>query len=297
MFVHENLPEGSDDYRSRPSVILLHGLGSSHAGTYMTNMALGFVRRGYRVFRVDLPGAGESFRETPMPPHGACSSVIRDAMQYISRSFDITQWYMAGVSLGGNILLRMLSDPEHRSRCSFEVLRAISVAPPIDLDAACRNIERGIHRLYANYFLRAIRRQIRERAKIWPQWQERLEKADFSSLRRVDDTVTAPLAGFRSAIEYYTAGSSRPWLKNLQTSVKLLVDRHDPIVPYFIFRDAEYSPSTEVIITDRGGHVGYLRRRPLEQRSKSLQRKSMERKFHRWGDTWIVDKLLDDACW
>ncbi len=297
MLMHENLPEGSDDYHSKPSVLLLHGLGSSHAGTYMTNMALGFVRRGFRVFRVDLPGAGDSYLETPLPPHGACSSIIRNAMQHVSDLYGIKQWYMAGVSLGGNILLRMLSDPNHQNACSFEVLRAIALAPPIDLDSSCRNIERGIHRLYANYFLRAIRKQIRERAKHWPQWKERLDVADFSSLRRLDDTVTAPLAGFQDAFDYYTSGSSKPFLKNLTTRTKILIDRHDPIVPYFIFRDAEFSPSTEVIVTNRGGHVGYLRRRPMAQRSKSLQRSGIDRKFHRWGDSWIVDTMIDDECW
>ena len=89
MLVHENSPEQPSD---RPAVLLLHGLGSSHAGTYMTNIAAGLVRKGYRVFRADLPGAGQSYLETPMPPHGACFDSIRNCLEDLSQSLGISDW-------------------------------------------------------------------------------------------------------------------------------------------------------------------------------------------------------------
>ncbi|MFM7931969.1 MAG: alpha/beta fold hydrolase, partial [Pirellula sp.] len=171
MLVHENSPENPSVSPDCPAVLLLHGLGSSHAGTYMTNIAQGLVRKGYRVFRADLPGAGHSYLETPMPPHGACYDSIRNCMEHLSQTLDINDWNLAGISLGGNILLRMLGDWKPGR---VQVHRAIAVAPPIDLDASCRNVEKGINRLYANYFLRALRKQSRLRGQRWRQWQQRL---------------------------------------------------------------------------------------------------------------------------
>jgi predicted alpha/beta-fold hydrolase len=171
-----------------------------------------------------------------------------------------------------------------------QIHRAIAVAPPIDLDASCKNVEKGINRLYANYFLRALRKQSRLRGQHWPQWQERLDQADYRSLRRFDNTVTAPLAGFKDSQEYYSAGSSIQWLNGIRAKVKILVDRHDPIVPYSLFPGANYSSTTELIVTDRGGHVGYLRK-------GSASGGSSPRRFERWADRWIVETLTDDSQW
>jgi len=279
MLVHENSPEQPSD---RPAVLLLHGLGSSHAGTYMTNIAAGLVRKGYRVFRADLPGAGQSYLETPMPPHGACFDSIRNCLEHLSQSLGISDWNLAGISLGGNILLRMLGDWKPGR---VKIHRAIALAPPIDLDASCRNVEKGINRLYASYFLRALRKQSQARGEHWPEWKKLLAQADYGSLRRFDDSVTAPLAGFKDSQDYYSTGSSINWLNRIKAPVKILVDRHDPIVPYRLFPNADYSPTTELIITDRGGHVGYLRKGDSPGA------------FERWADRWIVETLTDDHAW
>jgi predicted alpha/beta-fold hydrolase len=288
MLVHENSPETAQVSKELPAVMLLHGLGSSHAGTYMTNIAQGLVRKGYRVFRCDLPGAGKSYLETPVPPHGACFDAVRSALEHLSQSLNIKDWNIAGISLGGNILLRMLGDWRPGQ---VTIHRAIAVAPPIDLDASCRNVEKGINKFYANYFLRALRKQARLRCERWPRWKERLAQADYRTLRRFDNTVTAPLAGFKDSQEYYRVGSSIEWLSGIKPRVKILVDRHDPIVPYSIFPHANYSATTELIVTDRGGHVGYLRK------SSSSASSSSQRFFERWADRWIVDTLTDDSQW
>jgi predicted alpha/beta-fold hydrolase len=287
MLVHENAPESESVSGDLPAVLLLHGLGSSHAGTYMTNIAQGLVRKGYRVFRADLPGAGDSYLETPMPPHGACFAAVRNCLEHLSHKLDLRDWNLAGISLGGNILLRMLGDWQEGQ---VKIHRAIAVAPPIDLDASCKNVEKGINRLYASYFLRALRKQARLRGERWRQWQDRLAHADYRSLRRFDNTVTAPLAGFKDSLDYYTTGSSIHWLSRIKARVKILVDRHDPIVPYALFPKADYSPSTELIVTDKGGHVGYLR-------SGSSRRSNTSHRFERWADRWIVDTLTDHEQW
>jgi predicted alpha/beta-fold hydrolase len=135
---------------------------------------------------------------------------------------------LAGISLGGNILLRMLGDWKPGR---VKIHRAIALAPPIDLDASCRNVEKGINRLYASYFLRALRKQAQARGEHWPEWKKLLAQADYGSLRRFDDSVTAPLAGFKDSQDYYSTGSSINWLNRIKAPVKILVDRHDPIVP------------------------------------------------------------------
>ncbi len=285
MLIHENKPERADP--DRPAVLLLHGLGSSHAGTYMTSIAGALLAKGCRVFRADLPGAGPSYRTTSLPPHGACYDLVRDSLNWLSQQLSIPRWRMAGVSLGGNLLLKMLAesslDPT-RYPWSFEVDRAIAVAPPIDLAECCRNMEIGINRLYANYFLRALKKQANLRADLWPEWKKVLAGADYSTVRRFDDTVTSRLAGFRDADDYYDAGSSTSVLKHITIPTHILIDQHDPIVPAALFERTEYSPTTRLVRTHFGGHVGYLHR-------PSPTSSSSRKTWTRWADTWIADQL------
>jgi uncharacterized protein len=286
LLIHENRPATFDLSSSQAAVMLLHGLGSSHAGTFMTSLASRLVAQGHRVFRVDLPGAGRSYRTTPLPPHGACSPEIGLAFEYLSDTLEIGQWRAAGVSLGGNILLKFLSQMDQTSpHRNFEIVRAVAAAPPIDLAACADNMERGLRQIYARYFLRALRSQSIVRARIWPQWAERLSQASFKTIRQFDESMTAPLAGFRDASDYYEQGSSHSQLQQIRTPTVILVDQHDPIVPSSIFETVTFSESTKVVWTKRGGHVGYLHRPSrVDQSPRTL--------FHRWMDDWIVNELV-----
>ncbi|MFO0011228.1 MAG: YheT family hydrolase [Planctomycetota bacterium] len=285
MLIHENAPEAPAD--DAPSVLLLHGLGSSHAGTYMTSITQGLLARGCRVFRADLPGAGPSCRTTYLPPHGACFDLVRTCVNTLSRTQGIRSWRMTGVSLGGNILLKMLArnalDPETYP-FDFEVDYVLSVAPPIDLAACCENIERGINRMYGRYFMRILKIQARQRAALWPQWQKVLETADYRTLRRFDETVTAPLAGFPSGDAYYRFGSSIDELHGISVPTTILIDEHDPIVPSFLFDRASYSATTRLVKTQYGGHVGYLHRASGADGSAGSR-------WRRWADDRIAAEL------
>ena len=73
-------------------------------------------------------------------------------------------------------------------------------------------------------------------------------------------------------------------------STTVLIDEHDPIVPAWMFDEADWSNTTTLRRTKYGGHVGYLHRVPMLEPGNSTSLGRM--KMQRWADPWIACELL-----
>lgn len=284
--IYENFTIGQGQtLEKRPSraILMLHGLGSSHGGTYMSNVAAKLVARGERVIRVDLPGCGPSANLTWLPGHAGCSEEIWAILDWCHQNLGIDDWRAVGFSLGGNILLRMLAthadDLAHRS-VPWKITSALAVAAPIDLAACCDGMEGKVNRWYARHFIKILMAEANLRSTMWPQWKAIAMSPRPLSIRQFDDRFTAPLAGFADADEYYCKASSGGLLRNIVTNTTLLCDRHDPIVPAKIFDTVTLNSRIRLEWTRRGGHLGYLYR-------------TADGRYVRWADDWVVEHITE----
>jgi predicted alpha/beta-fold hydrolase len=240
--------------------VLFHGLEGGSGSHYARTMALEAADRDWRLAVPHFRGCSGSLNRLPRGYHSGDS----DELDWMLRRFaDIGgPLHAAGVSLGGNVLLKWLGE---RGRAAAGVVRrAAAISAPLDLAACARALDRGLNRrIYTRLFLFTLK--AKAFAKVTQRQialdERRLARA--RTLREYDDLVTAPLHGFRDAEDYWACSSSAPWLDRIEVPTLVLNARNDPFLPAHALEraTAKAAPSVLLEFPRTGGHGGFPGRR------------------------------------
>jgi predicted alpha/beta-fold hydrolase len=167
---------------------------------------------------------------------------------------------LAGVSLGGNVLLKWLG--EQGDSIPAEVRGAVAVSTPCDLSGSATRIDRGFSRVYQWNFVRKLRRKALQKLLDFPDVADPGRIATARTFREFDGLFTAPLHGFRDADDYYAKSSSLAFLPHIRRPTLILSSRDDPLLPDSMIADIEFAarenPSLDLELHARGGHVGFV---------------------------------------
>jgi len=96
--------------------LLVHGLGGSHRSPSVERLAHRLSGTGWRVFRMDLRGAGAGVKLARRIYTGACSDDVRAAVASLSDAYPSAAIGVVGISLGGNICLKYAGKPAELDR-------------------------------------------------------------------------------------------------------------------------------------------------------------------------------------
>lgn len=261
LVVHEEL--GSPLAAEAPLIILIHGLGGDHTSSYLQRLAPRLRAAGNMVWRIDLRGCGMGAEHASRPAHAGISEDIACVVAHANQTFPSRPIRIIGFSLSGNILLKFLGElatnqlPYPVDGASLQ--KCLAVAPPVNLRACADNIDRFSRRIYTQFYLDTLTQQVQKMRSRWPRWARLPDSPAIKTIRQFDARYTAPLNGFASTDDYYSRSSASNLSAHIRTPTTVLIDKHDPIVPYASFSDVEFNQeTTSVITTERGGHMGYF---------------------------------------
>lgn len=241
----------------QPLLALFHGLEGSSASHYAHTIMYHAARCGYRGVVVHFRGCGGTPNRLPRAYHSGDSGELDWILRRLRSSIDTGVLNVAAVSLGGNVLLKWLGEQGDDARKIVNAACAISA--PMDLVATGTALDQGISRMYAWNFLRSLRRKSLAKLERFPGLYDRRATRSARTLRGFDDAVTAPLHGFRDAIDYWTRASSKPWLKHIRVPTLILNARDDPFMPEHALPDESWvSADVTLMFPRHGGHVGFV---------------------------------------
>lgn len=242
----------NDPGTDRPMVLLVHGLGGSAESDYVRHSAQGLLEAGFPVARVDLRGAGVSGEYCSGMYHGGKTEDLRAVIDSLARPVAVM-----GFSLGGNATIKLLG--EHTP----EVVAGVTVSTPLDLAVGAEHLHHMAGGFYERFLVRRLRAEsLRPAARYTPQ--ERAAIMSLSTIVEFDNVVTAPRHGWRDAAQYYEVNSSIHFLAQVQVPLLLLHSKDDPMVPLGPYLGVAWDAldAVELVLTDRGGHVGFHGRQP-----------------------------------
>lgn len=247
-----------------PLVVLIHGLGGSAASDYVVATALGFLRSGFPVARVDLRSAGLSALTTRHMYHAGRTADLRRTLHALQAEPESGAGLaVMGFSLGGAATLKMLGEPMP----GLPVRGAVAVSPPLDLTEGAVFLSGAAGGAYERFLVRRLRR---ESTKPGPDGDpiltpdETMRIRNARSLPDFDDVVTAPRNGWADAAEYYRVNSAMRFLDRITTPTLVIHSLDDPMIPSGPVRRVDWEAlerrGVRREITPRGGHVGFHER-------------------------------------
>src|ERR1700737_4445671 len=246
--------------RGAARVLLLHGLEGTIRSHYAQGLLNEAARRKWGADLLIFRSCGSEPNRTRRLYHSGETTDTALVLDRISREYPTSPLAIAGVSLGGNVLLKFLGERGNDLPPQLRVAAAISV--PFDLSRSSRRINRGFSRFYQQFFLNALRRKAQEKADRFPDLAPADKISGLRTLEDFDNLITGPLHGFRNAEDYYARSSSLPYLAKIKLKTLLFSAEDDPMLPVEVLDEvreaARENPALEIDFVKKGGHAGFI---------------------------------------
>ena len=243
-----------------PRMLLLHGLEGSVRSHYAQGLLNEAARRGWGADLLIFRSCGSELNLARRFYHSGETGDVALVLNRIAAEFPRSPLAIAGVSLGGNVLLKFLG--ERGDAMPHAVAAAAAISVPFDLARSSDRINRGFSRFYQRFFLNSLRRKAQEKARRFPDLAAPGRIAALRTLEEFDNLITGPLHGFKDAQDYYARSSSLGYLEQIRINTLLFSARDDPMLPAQVLDEvvaiADRNPALEVEFVERGGHAGFV---------------------------------------
>lgn len=238
-----------------PIVIILHGLEGSIESPYARGMLNTLQKQGWRGAFMHFRCCSGERNRLPRTYHSGETGDISLLIKSLQEHEPGILIAAMGFSLGGNVLLKWLGE----TGANNPLQAAVAISVPFDLRKSIEYLSTGVSRLYQSYMVKQLYKKM-----LW-KFREKSSPihippfSEIHSIQDFDESVTAPLHGFKGADEYYDESSCFPFLKSIAVPTLVVQAKDDPFYPeaYLPTRN-DLSRHVQLELTEQGGHVGFV---------------------------------------
>lgn len=244
--------------RANPILVLVHGLEGSSDSVYILSVASNAFKAGFNVLRLNLRTCGGTEHLTTTLYHSGMSGDLRAVINELIELDKLTQIFIAGFSLGGNLSLKLIG--EWGANVPPQLRGVAAVSPSIDLAACAAAIEQPANRIYNNRFITSLKKKMRRLQKLYPALYDLKQLASVRTVRDFDRHYTAIYNGFNDVEDYYAQSSALQFIEQIRLPTLVIQAQDDPFVPFDAFRSDAFknNPLVTLLAPEKGGHVGFI---------------------------------------
>ncbi len=243
---------------AHPTLIALHGLNGSSEAHYMRGLAAKAFARGMNVVRLNQRNCGDTEHLSEGLFHSGLTADAAHVVDELIRVDGLPAIGVAGYSLGGNLALKLAG--EYGAHAPAALLGVAAVSPIIEISECTRALERSENWLYQWNFVRDLKRRMRRKEQCHPGHFDLAQLNAIATVRKFDETYTAPYFGFRNAEDYYHRASAMRVIDRVRIPALVITAEDDPFVPSAPFHDPKVTGNTHIDlrISAHGGHCGFV---------------------------------------
>ena len=242
--------------QARGEIFMVHGLEGSGEAGYIRSLSVAALRAGFAAHRFHMRTCGGTEHLCRTLYHAGLTSDLLAVLREF-RKDGRAPAFLAGYSLGGNVVLKLAGEMGESARDYVQGICTVSA--PLDLAACARRMTEPDNRVYEARLVRAMRKRLCATGRY-----QMGEFAGMRSVHELDDRFTAPSFGFGDAANYYRTQSAIGYLAGLRVPALLIQAKDDTFVPFATYESAAVrsNPWIQVMATEHGGHLGFIGRGP-----------------------------------
>jgi uncharacterized protein len=259
-----HLPDGdilqldwtTNKQENKPLIVLLHGLEGSSSSPYIQRMMKSALKYGLRAVCMHFRGCGGIPNKLSRAYHAGETEDLSFFLNYLTQKMGIIdKIFIAGFSLGGNVLLKWLGENPNNKI----ITSAAAASVPFDLANSADCMDQGVSKIYQWWLLKCLKESILRKGNFESIGIKENEIENLKNFWEFDDKITAKIHGFLNANDYYLKSSSRQFLSKIKTPTLIIHSLDDPFMsPSCIPNKDELSISTEFELSKNGGHIGFV---------------------------------------
>lgn len=235
--------------------VLCHGLEGNSESQYIRHTSSHLHANGWDVLCINFRSCSGEMNTKLQMYHSGFTRDVHEVIQKYSPGYD--QFSLVGFSLGGNVVLKYISDGIYTISESLTSVVAMSV--PVDLSKSALKIASRSNWMYDKRFRISLEKKIREKHRHFPEQVDLSHLDKIKTVRDFDEYYTGPIHGFDGAEDYYSKCSSKQFLGNIAIPTLLITAMDDPFLPAesYPFEIADGSEHFYFMAPKFGGHVGF----------------------------------------
>jgi len=242
-----------------PIVTLFHGLEGSYKSPYIQGMMSALKKAGFSTVIMHFRGCSGKENRLPRSYHSGETGDAKAWIEHLQKQYPDAPLFAVGYSLGGNMLLKLVSE----WRDSSPLKASVSVSAPMQLNICADQMNKGFSKIYQAHLVKHLNASLLKKYQEHPMQSllsfEEKEIKNIKTFWDFDGVYTAPIHGFSSASDYYKRSSSKQYLKDIRQKTLIIHSLDDPFMtPDVIAKEDEISESVTMEIYPHGGHVGFI---------------------------------------